>query len=92
MPVGNQAENEQNGVHDDIERSEGNGDQLIKTAHQRLEGIDAQCGELKNTDGDGTDDDAAERHGKSSFLQGLTFIPGIFVHLSILRKKRHCKR
>lgn len=52
-------------VYDDVQRSEFDGDKLVKPAHERLERINAKCRYFEYSDSYGTDNNAAKRHDDS---------------------------
>ena len=75
MPVEDQAEQKQHGVDDDIQRSEGNGNQPVQTAHQALEGIHPKGGLFEKAHRDGADDHPAQGHGHSSSVDFQFLFP-----------------
>jgi len=66
--VSHQAEHQQHQIDQHIQRAEGDGDEAVQTAHQRLEGIDAKGGNLEDANADRTDEHARQRHEDSSCL------------------------
>ena len=65
--VKNQRKQQQNDVHDDIQRAEADRDHRVQAAHQRLKRVDTECGKLEHAHTDAADDDAEHAHDDSFY-------------------------
>ena len=63
--VKNQGEKQQHSVYDHIQRSEADGNDRVKTAHQRLKRVDAERSKLKHSDADAAERNAEYAHQNS---------------------------
>ena len=73
MAVSHQAEYQQSQVHQDVQGAEGDGDPVVQTAHQRLEGVNAQGCDLEDAHADGADQNAGQGHQNSSCFHKFSF-------------------
>ena len=64
--VGHQAEHQQHQIHQHIQRAEGNGNHVVQTAHQGLEGVHTQRGDFEYTDADSANKHTRQGHENSS--------------------------